>query len=133
MSRLRIFDRNDDEFKVRLRSIRTTTIVKGIRLGRRIGQHAGRPKAVGLHLPRATHVSSAGVGIVKAKFVSAARAGGLSHYLQKDIPEQMSTYMGYVRDRCCWRIRPLVLIGRNVTCTFSSVAPPTTNLCHVAD
>jgi hypothetical protein len=55
MSQLRIFDRNDDEFKVRLRSIRTTTIVKGIQLGRRIGQHAGRPKAVGLHLPRATH------------------------------------------------------------------------------
>ena len=47
-------------------------------------------------------------------------------------PTHLST-QGYVRNGCCWRIRPLVLIGRNVTCTFSSVAPPTTNLCHVAD
>jgi type IV secretory pathway VirD2 relaxase len=97
MSRLRIFDRDNDEFKVRLRSIRTTTIVKSIRQGRRIGQHAGRPKAVGLHLPRATHVSSAGVGIVKTKYVSAARTGGLSHYLEKDVPDKMSAYVG--RDR----------------------------------
>jgi hypothetical protein len=53
MARLGIFDR-DDEFKLRLRSPRRTTTVKGLRLGRRTGQLAGRPKAVGLYLPRAT-------------------------------------------------------------------------------
>jgi hypothetical protein len=99
MPRLNILDRHDDELHIRLTThapqVHTPHIGGGrLRLGRRAGQHQGRPKAVGVHLPRATSATPAGVGIVKAKFVSAARAGGLSHYLQKDVPDKMSAYVG---------------------------------------
>jgi hypothetical protein len=97
MRRLGILDRQQDEgLHIRLRATHQTTHIGGgrLRLGRRAGQPAGRPKAVGVHLPRVTPASPAGVGIVKAKFVSAARAGGLSRYLEKDVPEQVSNYIG---------------------------------------
>lgn len=39
---------------------------------------------------------------------------------------------GYVRDRCCWRIRSIALIEQRVTCRLSSVVPFPTNPRTVA-
>jgi hypothetical protein len=94
----RFLNRND-EFRIRLGGLHPQPATGGrLQLGRRTSHFSTRPAAVGLHLPRATASSggSAGVGIVKAKYVPTSRASGLTQYLQKDTPEASERLTSYI-------------------------------------
>lgn len=104
MPRLRILNR-DDELHIDLRSTYQSAHIGGgrLRLGRRAGQPAGRPKAVGVHCSAAVGTGSGGgTAIVKSKALSPARTNGYSQYMTRDKePERAadgySRYMSHDR------------------------------------
>src|SRR5262245_27747914 len=105
MHRLGILDRQDDGLRIRLASPRQTPHIGGgrLRLGKRAGQLAGRPKAVGAHRPTGAQTGTGGgIAIVKSKALSPARANGYSQYMTRDKePERAadgySRYMSHDR------------------------------------